>query len=153
LGVDWWLPSSSTNGVLIHRQLTDASGNPLGSYLLDMTPTSTAGMSDAPLPPGATWTDPLGYLTFKVDSIASTSAQITVTSTLKRVPSVVGLTYADAVKAIKAVSLVATQKFVVDPTCNDVGTVIAQTPTAGTPLPAGYAVKVTVAVAPPTPCP
>jgi len=152
IGVDSWLSPASTNGVLIHRQLPDVSG-PLGSYLLDLTPGSTAGFSDAPLPPGSGWTNPLGHMTITVNSAGPSGAVVTLTSNLISVPNVVGLDPASAKAALTAAGLKANLQSVVDPTCNHLGEVMSQSPAGGTLVNPGAVVTIRVGRPPAKPCP
>jgi hypothetical protein len=68
VGVDSWLSNwtGALNGVLVHiPQPSDGSN---GSNLLDMTPNSIWGWSDAALPVGASYTDPSRSFTLTVRS-------------------------------------------------------------------------------------
>jgi len=155
LGVDSWLSAASTNGVLVHRQLPDSGSAPaaLGSYLLDMTPGSAGGFSDAALRPGTSWSNPLGNLTIAVTSANATGAQLTITSTLRPVPDVVGEDAADATTLLKGAGFAVKRQSVVDATCNHIGEVISQTPAAGTLAGPGSVVTIRVGVRPGKPCP
>jgi len=150
VGVDKVLPTWSVGGVLVHHEVP-----PFGSYLLDMTPGSGLGLSDAPLPLGATWFNPLGNMGVTVTMMTSTQVQLTVHSRLRLVPDVVGLPTSMAVSALGSAGLVATQTLVADPTCDDVGLVVSQSPPPGTAAPPGTAVALTIATRPPPPyrCP
>jgi hypothetical protein len=147
VGVDSGLASWSLNGVLVRRQLAE-TGTALGSYLLDMTPGSASGFADAALPPGVTWLNPLGNMGVTVVSIGPGQASVTVHSKLKLVPNVIGLDTATAMSTLTAAGLVAQQQFVVDPTCNVIGTVKSQSPSPSTIVAPGTAVTVTVWVQP-----
>lgn len=151
MGIDSWLSSASTNGVLVHRELPDASRT--GSYLLDMTPGSAGGMSDAALPPNTPWDNPLGNLRITVTYAGTTNAVVTFQPILPLVPNVVGQSYTAALSILKASGWAVSTKSVIDPTCNDTGLVVNQSPTAGTPLAKGSYVTIWVLTKPPTPCP
>jgi hypothetical protein len=62
-----------TGGVVVHQPRQTS-----GSWLLDMTPGSTAGFSDAALPVGRTWTTPDGTLTVRVNSAGPAGASVTI---------------------------------------------------------------------------
>jgi hypothetical protein len=143
IGVDSWLSPASTAGVLVYRQLPDG-GNPLGSYLLDMTPGSAAGFSDAVLKPGAAWSNPLGHLTIAVNSAGPSGAVVEVRSDLTAVPNVVGEEAADARAAIQAVGLTVIQQSVADPTCEYIGLVRSQSPGGGSMVNPGSAVTIKI---------
>jgi hypothetical protein len=75
LGVDAPLASFGgiTGGVLVHETEPGAS-----SSLLDMTPTTALGFSDAALPAGRSWTDPSGYTTINVNSVGPQGASVSI---------------------------------------------------------------------------
>jgi hypothetical protein len=120
-----------------------------------MTPTSAGGMNDAALPPGATWTNPIGNFQITVDWASPTAAQITFQPVVPvvAVPDVVGQTNGAASSTLKAAGFAVSQKSIVDPTCNNIGRVTSQSPLSGTPLRAGSTVTITVAIKPKTLCP
>jgi hypothetical protein len=152
IGVDNWLSPSSTQGVLIHRQLPEGLTQ-YGSNLLDMTPGSPAGFSDAGLPAGASWVDPLGTMMVTVNSVSAAGAQITVKSTIPVVPDVRGELAADAKSILQAAGYVVVRQPVVDHSCENIGLVVSQSPPGGTVLAAGSTVTVRIGVKPPHPCP
>jgi hypothetical protein len=154
VGVDSWLSASSTDGVLIHQQLPD-SFTQLGSNLLDMTPGSQGGFSDAALPAGATWADPLGHARITVNSAGPAGAQVTIGLGLgiARVPNVRGDTATEAAGILRAAGLSVTEQGIVDRTCNNLGLVIAQSPSAGSTLNTGATVRIWIGTRPPNPCP
>jgi GDSL-like Lipase/Acylhydrolase family/PASTA domain len=80
-------------------------------------------------------------------------AEQAATAVIVSVPSVVGLTAADAVSAIRSAGLVPIEVSSVDTTCNNIGYVIGQSPLAGARIASGSPVTITVAVMPPYPCP
>jgi beta-lactam-binding protein with PASTA domain len=119
-----------------------------------MTPGSPNGFSDAPLPVGATWANPLGTMKITVDWADGGAAQVTIASTIVRVavPDVRGETVADARAILQAVGLrVGSTANVVDPTCNNIGLVTGQNPTTGTVVVQGSAVNLSVGKAPSPP--
>jgi MYXO-CTERM domain-containing protein len=71
--------------VLVHvaADLLGRTKRGIHPFLLDMTPATggSSGLSDAALAAGATFTDPAGGLTIKVDSVSNAGASITVTYT------------------------------------------------------------------------
>ena len=70
------------------------------------------------------------------------------------VPDVRGGTPGAASSELSVAGLrLGTQRSVVDDTCNDIGAVISQTPSAGTLVATGTAVNVTIGQRPPHPCP
>jgi alpha-tubulin suppressor-like RCC1 family protein len=70
------------------------------------------------------------------------------------VPSLAGLTTTAAGQRLQAANLVlGTVHTVVDNTCNNIGTVISQSPAAGTVLIGGSAVSITIGQRPSHPCP
>ena len=150
VGVDSWLSPSSADGILIHEQLPDAYTS-LGSNLLDMTPGSAGGFSDAALPVGTTWADPLGTDVITVNSAGPTGAQVTIASRNPIVPDVVGDSAADALTALHGFAV--TEHFIVDNTCNNINYVISQNPPGGTVATAGSAVSIWVGKRGPYPCP
>ncbi len=72
---------------------------------------------------------------------------------LKSVPNVVGGTSAIAAAVIRAAAFGVSIASVVDPTCNNIGTVTGQLPRGGSMAPQGSAVTIWVAVRPKTACP
>ena len=69
-------------------------------------------------------------------------------------PDVRGDSPGPANSELSAVGLrLGTQSAVVDDSCNDIGAVISQTPSAGTVVAPGTAVNVRIGQRPPHPCP
>ena len=71
-GIDSWIGSGGTGGVLVH------AGSGLQSTLLDMTPGSQHGFLDAALPFGTSWTNPLNGVTVQVGMGTGTGVEVTV---------------------------------------------------------------------------
>ena len=138
--------------MLIHEELPDAFTAD-GSDLLDMTPGSPGGFSDAALPAGATWVNPLRHAKITVNSAGPAGAQVTIALGLSRVPDVRGDTTAVAVGALRAAGLSANEQFRVDQTCNNIGAVMSQSPGAGSTVSTGSAVTIWIGTRPPNPCP
>jgi alpha-tubulin suppressor-like RCC1 family protein len=72
------------------------------------------------------------------------------------VPAVLGYTTAQAGQALQAAGLtLGTVSTLIDSTCNNIGTVMKQSPSPGTMVPPGSAVSITIGKAPPPPrlCP
>lgn len=70
------------------------------------------------------------------------------------VPDLLGDTPGAASSELSAVGLtIGTQRSVVDNTCNNIGAVLSQTPSAGTQVAPGTAVDLSIGRQPPTPCP
>jgi alpha-tubulin suppressor-like RCC1 family protein len=70
------------------------------------------------------------------------------------VPNLRGETVSQASTRLQGAGLVlGGESTVVDNTCNNIGTVLSQSPGAGTSLPAGSAVSITIGVKPKNPCP
>jgi beta-lactam-binding protein with PASTA domain len=70
------------------------------------------------------------------------------------VPNLRGDTTTRAGSALQAAHLtLGNVGSVVDNTCNNIGTVLSQSPAAGTTLPIGSAVSITIGVKPKNPCP
>jgi beta-lactam-binding protein with PASTA domain len=70
------------------------------------------------------------------------------------VPGLTGDTTAQAGQALQAFGLVlGTVSKVIDNSCNHIGTVMSQTPLAGTAVIPGSAVSITIGQSPPNPCP
>src|SRR5262249_41640337 len=143
-----WLEYRYPLGVLIHRQLPD--GRPMGSFLLDMTPGSSAGFNDAALPPGSSWANPLGSKVVTVNWTNATGAQVSITPNPSRVPDVIGELSADARNILQTAGYAVTVHIVV--TCNGIGEVVSQLPSAGTPLAPGLTVDIGVGRPPPSGC-
>lgn len=75
-------------------------------------------------------------------------------SSLPLVPDVRGITSAEATSALVAAGFVrGVLSYAVDTTCNNIGLVRSQNPTAGTPTTAGTAVNLSIGTAPSTACP
>jgi hypothetical protein len=139
-GADW------DYGVLVYDQLPNVG---LGSFLLDMTPTSTGGFSDGAMLAGTTWTNPLGSLRITVTATTSTAAQLTITPNTVSVPDIVGLNRNGAAGALAAVGLTLgneTDHTVTD--CDLVGQVLTQNPAAGSQAVIGSPVSFSYAVKP-----
>jgi Ser-Thr-rich glycosyl-phosphatidyl-inositol-anchored membrane family protein/gametolysin peptidase M11 len=75
VGLDSWMSSwpGGTNGVLVH---TPKSND--GTWLLDMTPSTSGVFTDAALAPGKSFMDPAGGFKLTTVSISSTSATVSV---------------------------------------------------------------------------
>jgi len=151
-GIDGSLPMVAATGVLVHRQLADAY-TALGSNLLDMTPGSTGGSVDAALPVGSTWTNPLGTDTITIKAANAAGARVTIGSTLTLVPDVLDDPTSVATSTIHSVGLSALVHQRVDSLCNNIGSVAAQSPSAGTFVQPGSVVDLWVGVRGPHPCP
>jgi hypothetical protein len=70
------LPSQVTSGALIHYRDSFTGSH---THVLDFTPNSSSGFSDAALAVGQSWTDPYSDLKVKVDSIVNDTLNLTVT--------------------------------------------------------------------------
>jgi hypothetical protein len=90
---------------------------------------------------------------FHEDPRRTTTTRAATTTLAVRVPAVTGRPAADAVAAIRALGLRTAQQTVVDRFCRRIGAVVSQTPAAGTSVPPGTTVTLTVGTRPPTPCP
>jgi hypothetical protein len=150
LGVDSSLDPANA-GVLVRQQLPDQG---LKSFLLDMTPGSTQGFRDARMPTGSTWVNPLGTMKITVNSASAAGAQVTIESALPIVPNVRGRTLAGAGQALGGAGFaVGSLANVIDHSCNNIGLVMSQSPSAGARAPAGTRVNLWVGRRPPHACP
>ena len=107
---------------------------------------------------GTTSTSPSGAVQVAglagVTQIAAGSLFSLAVTTFVRVPSVVGDTTSTASSVLQAHGFVLGQvSYAADYTCNYLGVIKSQTPTAGTWAKYGSPVSVTVGIRPPTPCP
>lgn len=154
LGVDATPPGyHELTGVLVRRE---APGDPSRSILLDLflRPGYEFDFVDADLPVGQSWANPKGTLRYTVNSIGPLGADITIEKKFAPVPDVIGMTRAAASSALAAAGyLVGLTRTAVDSTCNNVGTVMNQTPGAGRRLPPGTAVAITTGTRPAGGCP
>jgi hypothetical protein len=148
IGVDKSLASA---GVLVRQQVASEG---VKSFLLDMTPLSGGGFTDAALPVGETWINPLGAMKITVISSASPfGVSVKIESTLPTVPDVRGLKLAPAAQVLTAAGYVLGQvDSIVD--CNNLGVVASESPSQGTHPAIGSPVKLWLGVkpAPPATC-
>ena len=166
------------NGGLLVRQQPTTGGRLM---LLAMNPPD-GGLPHPQMNVGQTWTNPLGTLRIRLDSFDESGANVTISSTLMppppppppppptptptptptstptptlvTVPNVVGDEKFAAMDAITGRGLaVGTVGSRVDPLCEDLNTIFAQTPAGGTQVSPGSRVDLVVAVPPRNGCP
>jgi len=82
-GIDSWLPSGATGGVLLHVPAPASVG---GSDILDMTPATGDDFTDAALPIGGSWVDPVTDWAIHVDAAGPNAATVTVSKSLDVTP-------------------------------------------------------------------
>jgi hypothetical protein len=119
-------------GLVVHL-----AADPGVSQLLDMTPGSRESpgedRADAPLPVGQTWANPLGEMEITLNSLSPSGATVTISSRRVAVPSLRGLSVAQAEARLAAFGLRgAGWGGIADPTCTLIGLVAAQNPSPGT---------------------
>jgi hypothetical protein len=131
-------------------------------FVLDMTPLDLDHVADLGLPVGQSWTDPaglspLGKFKITLNWADTHSASVTVqtvpssTDPLPVVPDVIGDTVPQAASEIHLAGLVVgTVSSTID--CEDINTVLAQSPAHGVRLPLGGAVNLTRGVPRPGGC-
>ncbi len=147
IGLDGQWGSDWDFGILVYEQIPNVG---LGSFLMDMTPTSSNGFRDAAMLAGTSWVDPLGMLRITVNSTSATAASVTIAPNLAVVPDIVGLNRVSAAGALSAAGLMLgyeRDRVITD--CSDgVGQVLSQTPAAGSLALIGTAVNFTFGVKP-----
>ncbi len=146
--VDFRMPVGS-EGVQIRRQMP---GQGRKSILLDMTPTDD--FWDARLAVGQSFTSPYSKVKVTVDAVSEAAATISVRAeTTSKVPNVVDSTETQAKQTLQTYNYVPKVAYQVDdPTCDDVGMVMKQSPAGGTVLATGSTVTIYVGKAPTTGC-
>lgn len=138
LGVDVPGPTGTpVPGVLVRQS---APGDQTHTFLLDMSPALAPGtpgnIFDAGLPPGRSWSNPLGTLRLTVNSVGPLGADVTIESNLPRVPDVTWLRLQEASSTLGAAGYsIGRTSYVVDATCNFIGRVKSQQPGAGNRVP------------------
>jgi hypothetical protein len=151
IGVDADLYPYS-EGVLVHRQVPGYDTRT--SFLLDMTPGSVNGYFDAPMQVGVTFTSPFTNTQITVRTLSDAAATVEVRiPTASKVPNVVDFTESQAKSALQASSYVPKVVYQVDDaTCDQVGSVMRQSPAGGTTLATGSTVTIYIGKAPATGC-
>ena len=135
-----------TPGLLIHRERHLTTGF-LASQLLDMSPSLPAleSSTDAGLPVGQTWVNPLGTMEVRLDSATSSAATVTISSQLVVVPDTIGLDRKAALATINAAGLhFAGSTPKTTGNCDEVGKVVGSTPSARTAAKRGSDVTVQI---------
>ena len=135
-----------TPGLLIHRERSRGDKAP-ASQLLDMSPSLPAldSGTDAGLPVGQTWANPLGTMEIRLDSADSSGATVTISSQLVVVPDVIGSDRKSALATINAAGLhFAGSTPKTTSNCDEVGKVIGSTPSRGSTPRRGADVTVTI---------
>jgi hypothetical protein len=165
--LEYRLPTGNTTpglngGLLVRSEQPSRAGSP---FLLAMNQPDSAGPFMIPHPQmnvGQSWSNPLGTMQIRLDSADGTGASMTISSSFVppppsqvAVPDILGDSRAQASSALSAAGLtLGTQTGVIDDSCNNIGSVLSQTPTAGTLLAPGTAVNVTIGQMPRRhPCP
>lgn len=138
-------PITVTPGLLIHREVPSILlGFKPASQLLDMTPVADTS-TDSGLPVGQTWVNPLGSMKITLNSSSAAGATVTIASQKTVVPDVTGLNRTAASTSLKSVGLVLGAVYEeVDPNCDNIGTALKQSPSAGSFLWPGQTVSITL---------
>lgn len=146
-----------TNGLLVRRETNPLAPSPA---LLFMGGTEGAGINTVIHPNmlvGQSWTNPLGTMTITLNSADATGASVTIQSPPlppppgSVVPNLIGMQPNAAGDAVLAAGLVVGAVSThID--CENLSTVISQSPSAGTFTPTGFTVNYTYGIAPRNGC-
>lgn len=146
-------------GLIIHRELPSGA-----SQLLDMTPGSgvqegkdgtrfvspSADATDAYLPVGQTWVNPLGEMRITLNSVSSAGASVTISSGKVTVPDFRSLAPSQVGAVLESAGLrFGGWRGTPDWFCNDIGRVVEQYPYAGARVLPGAAISLTLGEQPP----
>jgi PASTA domain len=144
VGIDGPLSGNDglVRGLLIHREVHDPRGGLTASQLIRPIPGEST--FNATLPVGSSWSNPLGELKVTVSGETPAEATITISSQRVTVPDLRDKTEAGAIATLKALGLDYRREAFLDSWCESIGVVHSQSPAAGTHVPPGTPVQISI---------
>lgn len=151
--------ASYTSGLLVRHEVNPQASS---GHLLHMNRSESLGLQTLYHPNmvvGQTWTNPLGTVSVTLNAAEPTGATVTIAwpvqppPPVRVVPDLLDENHLKARDAIRSAGLVVgTVKTRVDEFCEELGTVVQQTPARGTTAPAASRVDFTYTIRPAGPC-